>query len=151
MLIYTPDHFKISEFLPKEIFNLKDVNHFWFMNPKIIWTADQIRLRYRKPVYINTWAFAGMGNFNNRGYRIPDCKIGAPLSQHKFGNAIDFNVEDTPAIEVQRDIEKNCFLECYQYITCLEIEDGVEKTHIDCRPHNKQKFGLLILKKRSNV
>lgn len=145
MNFYKPDYFNITEFVPKEVYESKTVNPFWLISPYLLWTADQIRIRYRKPVYINTWAFGDKNNFNYRGYRQPGCAVGALLSMHRLGLAMDFNVEEMTSIEVQNDLIKHPFIEPFQYITCVEKEAGVEKTHIDLRPHDKKKFGLLIL------
>jgi hypothetical protein len=147
MIYYQPKHFQISEFIPKQIAEMKNIKPEWFLNPAIIWTADMIRERYKKPVFINTWMFSGKPYINYRGFRPSDCNVGAWLSQHKIGNAIDFNVDGVPSKEVQSDIIKNYDLDCFKYITCVEIEPALEKTHIDCRPYDKKTFGILILTK----
>lgn len=145
MLFYTPVNFNIAEFVPKEIFEKKGINPFWFVSPYLLWTADQLRIRYKKPIYINTWSFGDKQAFNYRGYRQPTCTAGAPLSMHRLGLAMDFNVENMTSIEVQNDLIKNPNIEPFKYITCVEKEAGVEKTHIDLRPHDREKLGIIIL------
>jgi len=147
MLYYDLKRFKIIEFFPPNIAKLRNVELEWFMNPAILWTADSIRERYKKPLFVNTWMFPGMPVFSYRGFRQSRCSVGAEMSQHKLGNAIDFNVDGISAAEVQADIQKHPFDAAFQYITCLEKEPGVEKTHIDVRPRYKEKSGILILSK----
>lgn len=145
-MFYTPKYFSIKEFVPEKVFKEFGDKSIWFVRPEILVTADRIRERYNKPMVVNTWPFQENG-FQNRGFRDPDCIYGAKRSLHKLACAIDFNVEDIPSEEIQKDIIKHPFQKSFELITCVEIEPGVEKTHVDIRAHNKQKYGLLVLKK----
>lgn len=148
MISYTPKHFSIKEFVPKDVYLQFGEKSIWFLRPELLYTMDLIRDRYGKPLTINTWSFQ-LGGFHNRGFRTPDCEYGAKLSMHKIGAATDFNIEDFPSEEIQSDIIRFPFIKPFEYITCVEIEPELEKTHIDLRSHNKQEYGLIILKKTS--
>jgi len=95
------------------------------MDERILITLDEVRKYYGIPVTVNNW-YSG-GKFNSRGWREPNDKDGATLSQHKFGRAVDFDVYQIPAEEVRNDIRKGKF----PLITCIERD--VSWVHIDVR------------------
>ena len=142
--IYKPTHFTIYELVPESLFKLNypDEMFFTLFDNRILWTADGLRRRYGKMI-VNTYNWGGKSHY--RGWRPFDCEVGAKLSQHKFGRALDLIPTEITAEEIREDIlKKQKGLELFKYITC--IETNVSWLHFDCRNHNKQRFGLLIIK-----
>lgn len=139
--------FRLEEFIPKEIYeNYKDQST-WFVRKEIVNLAQTIRDYFGRPMTINNWHKGG--SFNERGYRLPDSKTGAKLSQHKLAGAIDFTIDGISPDEVRSSILKseNRFL---GLLTTLE--DGSYATtwvHADIRFTNLNK--ILIVKPKVGV
>lgn len=125
-MLYTPKHFIIEEFIPKDIF--EKYGQCWqIMDERLIITADQIRDHFGKKMTINNWKWNGQ--FSQRGIRSFNSKVGAALSQHKFGRAIDFDIEEMSAEEVRTEIIKN--KDKFLHITAMETD--INWVHIDVR------------------
>jgi len=136
-------YFEIVEFIPPVIWNKFGDKSIWFMDRRIFLLADFIRSRFGKPMTINNWN-AG-GTFSLRGFRPPDTTTGGALSQHKFGRAIDFNIEGSTPQEIYKDIVDN--FDIYSKAGLTTVEDIAFTTgwnHVDIRIHNENK--LLIIK-----
>jgi len=86
-------NFLLQEFIPPTIYNMYDVKEkcLWVLDIRIIKAAQLLRDLTGCNVIINNWHNGG--EYTNRGYRLPSSKVGATYSQHKFGRAIDVNVE----------------------------------------------------------
>lgn len=97
--------FVMQEFVPREIFNLYGVKSTWFISQGVITSMIFLRNWFDAAITINNWH--NSGKFQNRGYRVPDSNVGARLSQHKFGKAVDFNVEGLTSDEVCKRIADN--------------------------------------------
>lgn len=136
-------HFSIYEFVPKEIYAKFGDKSLQFIDQRVIDIAEVVRQRFEKPVTINNWNMGG--NFNNRGFRSPDCAIGAFYSQHKAGRGIDINVQDIEVVDVYNDVIKN--FDLYKKVGLTTIED-ISKTpgwtHLDCRKTNQDEI-LIVL------
>jgi hypothetical protein len=126
---YMPQYFKLYELLSKDMYeNLLHEQIGWgSLDSRILYTIDQLRIGFDKPIIINNWYFDGCLNY--RGFRPFNCGIGAENSQHKYGRAVDINVKGLTSEEVNDHIIKN--QKKYEYITFLET--GKSWTHIDCR------------------
>lgn len=136
-------HFIIEEFVPKELFAQFGDKSIWFIDQRIIDIAETIRTRFNLPVIINNWHTGGQ--FNNRGFRMPDAAVGGKLSQHKFGRGIDINVQGKTAQEVYKDIVENFSIYSKTGLTTVEdISFTAGWTHLDCRKTNQST--LLIVK-----
>lgn len=128
-------YFHLDELFPqKMIENIPEYVLFQMLDPRLIITIDKIRERFGKPMIINNWAVSGL--FHYRGYRPASPAIGSPLSQHKFGRAVDFDIEGHKAEEVRVDIIKNKSHDDYKYIRGLEAD--VNWVHIDFRYTKKE-------------
>ena len=123
-------HFCIEELVSKEILDEIGEERAWrLIDPKIIYTLDHIRQRYGKKVTVNNWKWNSSPTaFKERCLRKPDTKTGSKWSDHKYGRAVDFDVEGMTAAEVRKDILANKDHEDFKYITILE--DGVSWVHI---------------------
>lgn len=99
------DYFEVEEFVPPSIFKRYGSNSIWFIDPKIIQLATAYREFFGRPIIINDWH--RKGKFSNRGFRLPDTKVGGELSQHKFGRAFDCNVSGLKVESVYEAILDN--------------------------------------------
>lgn len=136
-------YFDLREFVPQIIWQKFGDKSLWFMDKKIFLLADFIRNRIGKSMTINNWNSGG--TFNLRGFRPPDTTTGGQLSQHKFGRAIDFNIQGMAPQEVYKDIIDN--QDMYMKAGLTTVEDIAFTTswnHVDIRQTNQNT--LLIVK-----
>lgn len=126
------NNFIIKELVPKEIYVRWGDKSIWFIDERIFHLINFIRTRFAKPMTINNWHTGG--GFNNRGFRTPTCVIGATLSQHRFGRAVDFNIDGVTPQEIYKDIVDNFSLYAKEGLTTIEdISLTIGWTHIDIR------------------
>ena len=137
-------HFDLREFVPKPIWDQYGTNSLWFINTRLIESAEFMRMFFSKPILLNTWHIGG--KLQNRGFRTPQTTVGGRLSQHRFGRAIDFNVSGMADKDVQAAIVEN-----WTYISrstsFTTMEDGSFTptwTHLDMR--QTRSTDLLIVK-----
>ncbi|MBC2741600.1 MAG: peptidase M15 [Desulfosarcina sp.] len=137
--------FILQEVLPEIYFNSlykKYGDRLWQMfDRRMIETVDNLRDIYGK-MLANTWVWGGRHRY--RGWRPWECLIGAKLSQHKFGRAVDLVPVDAGVNEIRRDILADAHPYQFRFITA--IESDVPWLHIDCRNHDKAQFGILEIR-----
>jgi hypothetical protein len=145
-MIYKPKHFQIYELLPKAFLeaNAGQGDLLWLMfDRRVLWTADRLRERYG-PMIANTWYWPDKwdlwGRHEFRGWRPMDCRVGALLSQHKFGRALDLVPLETDAYRIREEIVTERDNPVFQYVTCLE--DNIPWLHFDTRNWTS---GILIV------
>jgi hypothetical protein len=132
MKYYFPKHFDIKEFVPPEVYKLGEERAYMMLDQNMLKMMDGLREFFGVPIYVNNWSLGGSRSY--RGYRTPDCNVGAAYSQHKFGRAADMDIEGYAAEDARdaRDaIIKNQKSPLLNWITCLE--DDVSWVHADCR------------------
>ena len=99
------ENFVLQEFVPKGMYEKYGDSCIWFIDNRIIEVAQFFRDRYGKPITINDWHKGGLRNHS--GWRYPNSGVGAPLSQHKFGRAVDLKWPGLSPYEVREDIKNN--------------------------------------------
>lgn len=125
-------NFKIQEFVPPAIYAQYGDRSQWFIDQKLVDIAEFIRAEFDLPVTINNWHIGG--KFQERGYRVPTTTTGARYSQHKFGNAIDFNIQGIPSPEVAEWVAASFpRLKGFGLTTMENPADTPTWTHIDVR------------------
>jgi len=125
--MYTPKYFSYFELVPKYTYdNYHQGILKGLMDERVLITADALRSRYG-PATVNDWNFGGKNQY--RGWRPMGCDVGATLSQHKFGRALDMTFENIKAEEVRQDILDNPG--SFPLITC--VEGNVSWLHFDVR------------------
>lgn len=140
--MYRPHNFKIQELVPQTYYAIYDITILLsLLDDRILWTADQLRNLYGK-LTINDYLFNGSNHY--RGWRPPTCAIGAKLSQHKFGRALDIIPESYSVAQIRSDIISNGHIEEFKHITAIEID--VDWLHISCQNWDKNKLGVLQIK-----
>jgi len=125
-------NFDIREFVPPEMWNNFGVQSRWFLDEDMLDLAQFYRDFFEAPVYVNTWMNGGQ--FEERGFRYPDSKTGASLSQHKFGRAFDCTVEGYTPDEVRQAIKENEKLFMDKGLTTIESGEIADTwVHSDIR------------------
>jgi uncharacterized protein YcbK (DUF882 family) len=127
MRYYQPAYFQPYELLPPSIFNTNGTAGLIVMDPRILWTLDQLRKTMGKPIMVNNWHTGGP--LSQRGFR-DDSATGALLSQHRFGRAVDFDIAGVLPIAFRDDVKKGKFASELTYIT--RMEENINWIHIDC-------------------
>jgi len=139
--MFIPEGFELYELFPPEIFRSYQPLTLWgVFDDRLKITMDRLRKRYG-PMVANDWYWGGANQY--RGWRPWDCKIGAELSQHKFGRAIDLKPVKESVDKVRADVLADPWNDDFRYITCIEME--VPWLHIDTRNRDKAKYGILLV------
>lgn len=125
-MIYKPRFFTLRELFPRPMLEKFSEDFLWsLMDEGLLTDIDTLRLYLDKPIYIN---YNGM---QCRGFR--DCNVcrdaGAPYSAHRFGQAVDLNVEGVESEDVRQFILDNQDL--FPHIK--RMEKDVSWVHIDTR------------------
>ena len=85
-------------------------------------------------VTVNDWMFGG--KYVDSGLRLPNSKVGAPLSAHRFGTAVDCKFKYHTAEQAYYHILNN--QDKYPFISRVE---GVDHTptwlHVECTEHRE--------------
>lgn len=77
--------------MPPDLIRDRGQNCIELLDPVLISLADFVRDFFKASVTINNWNTGGA--LTLRGFRPPDSPTGGFLSQHKFGRAIDINID----------------------------------------------------------
>lgn len=142
---YIPKHFAAHEVVDPGTYAKFGNKAFQLIDPRILCTADRLRERYGKPIYINTYRLKSYKGKTLRfcGYRPKTYMNGADYSEHRHGRALDLHIVGVTAEQVRQDILADPFHEDFKYITAIEA--SVSWLHIDCRNIDKQTNGILIV------
>lgn len=96
-------HFNYHEFISKGIWEENDEAFLRkLIDPRLIVIMEKIRVDLDERVHMNNWFWGGPTMY--RGFRPKTCPVGALYSQHKFGRAADFKVDNMTANEVRQYI-----------------------------------------------
>ena len=125
-------NFSLQEFVPGFMYEEYRASARWFLNQGLVIGMQKLRHHFGASVIVNTWHNGG--ELNYRGYRPPDCEVGAYFSQHKRGNAVDFNVRGMTSDEVFDCClrHEDTLLE-YGFTTIENKEIATSWTHLDMR------------------
>ena len=137
------DNFFLDEFIDPITYRDFGAQSIWFIDKRIIMIAQTLRELANSPIIINNWLIGG--GFKNSGFRRPSARIGAYLSQHKFGRAIDVKVKGKTPEEVLVVINQNW--NTFKSLGLSTVEDISFTTtwnHLDIRQTNME--DLLIVK-----
>ena len=127
-MFYKPVFFRIEELVDKATFDRFGDRALMFLNPVLLRSLDRVRDHFDAPMTVNNWHVGGP--FSQRGLRA-NTSVGATYSQHRFGNAADYDVAGYEAEEVRQEILDKPDHHNFELITCLE--EGVNWVHQDCR------------------
>lgn len=127
MTTYRPRYFELQELVDPETYEKLGARSWIVLDPRAVITLDQLRARFGYCT-VNDWNTGG--ELRYRGFRSPQCKVGADRSQHRFGRAFDCTFE-TSAYVVREYILAN--RKEFPHLTTLE--DEVSWVHFDVRDH----------------
>jgi len=139
------EHFISEEFLPKEIHNYclkKGINPQWYINENAVKFLEWLKTQVNDaPITINNWKYKGSRNWS--GLRTWLFKWGGnffetwanSLSQHRFKDAYDIQVEGFSPYQIVDIIKKNWdYISKEFHLTTVENPDHTPTwTHIDWR------------------
>ena len=161
-------NFDIREFVSKKIYDRWGTDSSWFINQRVVNLAQFYRdffTRYFRNkdanvshviIVINTWFYGGKDEYS--GFREPEGKEGASLSQHRFCNAFDADIiivykdgtkKEADYKQIHKIIEdyNDIFMEAG--LTAVEsVEDAPTWLHSDCRWIPNQKKILTVRYKK---
>ena len=124
---YKPVHFTLDELVDPVTLTALGEAAWGLFDSHLLSTLDRLRERYGRTMTVNNWKLGG--KYKLRGFRPSDCPEGAPLSAHRRGQAVDFDVQGMTAEEVRDDIMANPEAMDMMFIT--RIEAGVSWVHIE--------------------
>lgn len=144
-MIYQCKFFRIEELVSPEWYDFAKrknaVDRLWAaFDADLLISLDNMRERFG-PLIVNTWHNGG--NRQNSGLRFADTSVGAVISQHKFGRAIDFISNKVTPAEIYEDLVSvggrkpgfkylnHEYTEPWHRLSRLEYYDGMTWTHID--------------------
>jgi hypothetical protein len=141
--IYIPRYFDVREFVPPEVYKALGASSWQVMDPRMIWTLDQIRAFYKRPITVNNWHTGGP--FKYRGFRPRSyTETTAAYGDHYMGRATDFDVAGMSAEEFRKQIRMNLGNPMFRYVTICE--EGVNWVHLGIRPVPQGTNGILFIK-----
>jgi len=123
---YKCEYFKIYELVDPLTYKQYGQSAWQFLDPRLLITIDKLRAVFG-PATINNWKWGG--KFKWSGLRTPECRIGAKMSQHRFGRAADMKFKNISAKEIRKAIKSDPMWT--KYIHC--VENKVNWLHIDVR------------------
>ena len=128
--MFIPEGIQLYEVLPKQFYEEEYPTHgnrLWMMfDYELLLTVHHMRKRYGT-VYLNNWYWGGDKQY--RGWRPFHTTVGAYLSQHKFGRAVDMVFKFYSAERIRNDILASPYSTAFKFITGIEME--VSWVHID--------------------
>jgi len=125
--MYITKYFKKEEILSPDWIRYADENglNVWmFLDPNLLWTADQLREAYG-PTIINNYLWGG--RFSQRGMR--DWGYDSSRSAHKMGKALDMVFTEISAQTAREEMKTYPDADKFKYIK--RCEDNVTWLHID--------------------
>lgn len=131
--MYVPKHFGIKELVPKDLYDKYKSrgDNFLFQvifDQRLLELIDRIRDEFG-PMTICDWSWGGGSHY--RGFRPPDCSVGAALSQHRFGRAVDMIPKNVSPDDMRSQIIADQNSDKWKVIGGLEMD--ITWFHVDVR------------------
>lgn len=124
-------NFILQEFVPEILYKYKGESCIWFLDQRLISLVQFFRDHFNRPITINDWHTGG--KLHDCGFRMPDSKTGAILSQHKFSRAADIHFDtDTDYDAIRQEVKDNWPVFKAAGLTTIEA-DTPTWLHIDIR------------------
>lgn len=143
VIVFHPEYFGLHELVDQVSFERYGSRLWNVFDERILRAADRLRRRYG-PLVCCDWHCGGTNHF--RGWRAPGCNVGALLSQHRFGRALDLIPQRCTAEEIRQDLlDAPDFVlgDLGQWLVTA-FEADVSWLHIDCRNRDVFAEGFLV-------
>jgi hypothetical protein len=89
---YRPKYFGLRELVSADVYMTRGDAAWELLDPRVLVAGDKLREKFG-PVTVNNWHRGG--TYSQSGFRDPVTGVGARLSQHKRGAALDCKFRDT--------------------------------------------------------
>lgn len=132
------NNFDLREFVSPILYEKYGDKSLWFIDQRIIQSAQDLRDNLGVSLTINNWHYGGDRYMS--GLRTSEMKIYRQFSQHTFGRAVDIVSEKITADEMREHILTN--QEKYPHITTLE--GNVSWLHMDCRNRDEKNIQVFL-------
>jgi len=132
------NNFHLKEFVSPILYDKYGDKSLWFIDQRIIQSAQDLRDNLGVSLTINNWHYGGDRYMS--GLRTSEMKIYRPFSQHSFGRAVDIVSDKITADEMREHILMN--QEKYPHITTLE--GNVSWLHMDCRNRSEEDIQVFL-------
>jgi hypothetical protein len=138
------ENFTLQEFLPKSVYTQFGESGLWFVDPRLIKSAQWLRKMLGVQLIINNWNTGG--TFQNRGFRPNTSPQYKPFSQHSFGRAIDCHSPNMPHRDVYKWVLDNqdLILANTSFTTVEDISIATSWLHLDIRERPGAKELLIV-------
>ena len=135
-------YFTLEELIDQKTFEQFGDNAWWFLDEKALETLVALRETFGA-LTVNNWHLGN--NYQQSGFRHPQSKVGATLSQHKFGRAFDVKSKNYTPVQMQAFILANP--ERFPYITTMENAKHTKTwLHFDTRLRSERSVVIFDLK-----
>lgn len=131
-------HFAVQELVPQSVYEAERDAAIRYVAPALQLALEDVRALLashyagRVIMLVNTWMWCG--RFRFRGYRDPDCGVGAKGGEHYRGTAADFDVYVERRRLEPENVRRLIADHRDQVPTMTRMERGVNWVHIDCKP-----------------
>ena len=122
--MYKCQYFKIQELVPPELFKKYGEKCWLLFDERLLMTADAIRTFVGSPCVINNGS-----TYTQSGYGTDD--IGAKLSQHKNGRALDLKFSTIKGVDGYNKLRKRIIDNRSLFPYLRGLEDNINWLHID--------------------
>ena len=130
--------FQLHEICDRATYELYGEKAWDLFNPDALTMLDDLREFFDCPVTCNNW-WGHPNGYQYRGYRPPDCKVGAINSLHKRGMAFDLDINSHTAEDCRKIIKLNKDNPLLARITRIEAEvPWLHIDNMDIGPHKKR-------------
>ena len=135
-------HFNLSELVDKHTFETMGEKAWTLFSPDLLEALEGIRTLFNAPVTVNNWDSGGP--FQYRGYRPPECTVGAEHSYHRQGMAFDCDIVGSTARQARSIILAN--QNDPHLIKIQRMEADVSWLHFDVGQIPKGKQRIYVFK-----
>jgi len=124
---FRPNSFKLYELIDPWTYEAYGETAWEFLDPLALRSLQKLRDNFGKAT-VNDWKWGGKRKY--AGFRPPQCRVGAKLSQHRLGRGFDPIFSDATSEEIRESIKNGII-----FLPGVgAIENIVSWFHFDTRP-----------------
>lgn len=137
-MTYRCRHFKIWELVDEATYIKYGDKSWQFLDERLLEVIDHLR-GIHGSITVNNWNIGG--SYSQSGLRASTSSVGALMSSHKFGRALDLKFKDHSAQWIRDWFKKNWTLEYirfhFGFTFSITIENSVSWLHISIQNNDK--------------